>query len=194
MQPHLVTNLSTVQYNSEIPAGQAESLTYSFTQDLHPQDLQLRIAAIFSDSTGQFFTVSAFNETVSVVEAPLSFFDPQTIFLYLILAAAFAGTSLFVYNTWISTLFPATKRSRPAFKGQASASRVPGKDASRAKKSLGGKPVDPSEQIPVEGADGPAVTTASMAYDQSWIPAGHLQRPQAKRIRSGTPSKVVRKA
>jgi len=123
----------------------------------------------------------------------MSFFDPQIIFLYLMLAAAFAGTGFFVYNTWISTLFPQAKKSRPAFKGQASASRVPGKDASRAKKSLSGKPVDPSEQIPVEGADGPAVTTSAMAYDQNWIPAGHLQRPQSKRIRSGTPSKTLRK-
>lgn len=78
MQPHLVSNLSTVQYNTEILAGSGESLTYSFTQDLHPQDLQLRLAAIFSDSTGQFFTLNAFNETVSVVEAPISFFDPST--------------------------------------------------------------------------------------------------------------------
>lgn len=75
--PYIVANLSTVQYNAEIPAGESESLTYSFSQDLHPQDLQLRLAAIVSDSKGQFFTLSAFNETVSVVEAPMSFFDPQ---------------------------------------------------------------------------------------------------------------------
>lgn len=75
--PHIVANLSTVQYNAEIPAGSSESLTYSFSQDLHPQDLQLRLAAIVSDSKGQFFTLNAFNETVSVVEAPMSFFDPQ---------------------------------------------------------------------------------------------------------------------
>jgi hypothetical protein len=74
---HMVTNLTTVQYNVEIPAGSSESLTYSFTQDLHPQDLQLRLAAIVSDRKGNFYTIVAFNETVSVVEAPMSFFDPQ---------------------------------------------------------------------------------------------------------------------
>jgi len=73
----LVTNLTTVQYNTPIPSGDGESLTYSFTQDLHPQDLQLRLAAIISDKSGSFYTISAFNETVSVVEAPMSFFDPQ---------------------------------------------------------------------------------------------------------------------
>lgn len=114
--------------------------------------------------------------------------DPS-IFLYLILGAAFAGTAYFVYNTWLATLFPQTKK-RPGFRDQKSASRVPGKDGSRAKASLSGKPVDPSQQIPVEGADGPAVTTGAKGYDESWIPASHLQRPQAKRIRSGTPSGV----
>jgi len=105
----------------------------------------------------------------------------------LILAAAFAGTSYFIYSTWITTLFPQqTKRSR-----------IPGKDAMRAKASSGGsKKVNPADQIPVEGADGPAVTSSAQAYDESWIPSNHLQRPQSKRIRSGTPSgvKVQRRA
>ena len=43
----------------------------------------------------------------------------------------------------------------------------------------------------VEGADGPAVTTSSMAYDQSWIPQSHLQRPTSKRIKSGGPSRAT---
>ena len=103
------------------------------------------------------------------------------------LAGVFGGTAYFVYNTWFSTLFPQAKKSRPGFRSQASASGVPGKDGSRAKKSLSGASVDPSEQIPVEGADGPAVTTSSMAYDQSWIPESHLQRPTSKRIKSGGP-------
>ena len=44
----------------------------------------------------------------------------------------------------------------------------------------------------VIGADGPAVTTgaeAQKAYDESWIPEHHLNRPTAKRVKSGASSK-----
>ena len=100
-----------------------------------------------------------------------------SIFLYLILGAGFGGTAYFVYNTWVSTLFPQQKRRG-------------GKGGERAKtSSRGTKKVDPSDQISVTGADGPAVTSASKAYDESWIPAHHLQRPQTKKTRSGTPTK-----
>jgi hypothetical protein len=99
-----------------------------------------------------------------------------SIFIYLLLAAIFGGTLLFIYNTWIKTLFPQTKGR--------------GKGGERARASTQGKKpaVPPSEQVSVIGADGPAVTTgSSKSFDSSWIPANHLQRPEAKRIRSGTP-------
>ncbi|KAL8716066.1 MAG: hypothetical protein Q9225_006247, partial [Loekoesia sp. 1 TL-2023] len=99
------------------------------------------------------------------------------IFLYLFLLALFAGTIYFIYNTWIATLFPQKRRAG-------------GKDASRARKSTAGtKKVDPADQVGVVGADGPAVTSgskaAAAAYDESWIPEGHLQRPEARRVKSG---------
>lgn len=97
---------------------------------------------------------------------------PRSIFLYLVLAAVFGGTCYFIYNTWITTLFP-QKRGR-------------GKGGERAKRSSGGsKKVDPADQVSVVGADGPAVTSGAKAYDESWIPAHHLQRPEAKRVQSG---------
>ena len=102
----------------------------------------------------------------------------RSIFLYFILLAAFGGTAYFIYSTWITTLFPQTKGKR-------------GKGGERAKTSSGGsKSVDPTQQVGVVGADGPAVTSAKQLYDQSWIPQQHLQRPEAKRIRSGTPSGI----
>jgi hypothetical protein len=99
-----------------------------------------------------------------------------SIFLYLVLSGVFAGTVYFIYNTWITTFFP-QKKGR-------------GKGGERAKRSSGGsKKVDPAEQISVVGADGPAVTSGALAggaaYDESWIPAHHLSRPQAKRVASG---------
>jgi hypothetical protein len=97
----------------------------------------------------------------------------NSIFLYLTLAAAFGGLCYFIYTTWITTLFPQKRRG--------------GKGGERAKRSSGGtKKVDPADQVSVVGADGPAVASGT-AYDESWIPAGHLKRPEAKRVGSGRP-------
>ena len=97
-----------------------------------------------------------------------------SIFLYLVLLAAFGGSCYFIYSTWISTLFPQKRRG--------------GKGGERAKKSsLGSKKVDPADQVSVVGADGPAVTSGSKAYDESWIPAHHINRPEAKRVKSSGP-------
>lgn len=107
----------------------------------------------------------------------------HSIFLYLFLLATFAGTLYFVYKTWIETLFPQTRRG--------------GKGGERAKRSSGGskKAVDVKDQVSVIGADGPAVTTGALAqkaYDESWIPEHHINRPAAKRVKSGS-SKVKTK-
>ncbi|KAF2272654.1 uncharacterized protein EI97DRAFT_436740 [Westerdykella ornata] len=173
-KPQIVRNLTAARYQIEIPAGEAETITYTFSTEMHPQDVRLQLVAVLQDKKQDFYTVSIYNETVSVVEAPTSIFDPQIIFLYLVLAGVFAGTVYFIYNTWITTLFPQTKGR--------------GKGGERAKRSSGGsKKVDPADQVSVVGADGPAVTSGAKAYDESWIPASHLQRPEAKRVRSGTP-------
>ena len=190
--PQVVRNLTAARIGVQIPAGEKETVPYSFATELHPQDLTLNLVALLQNSEGAVFTKQVFNETVSVVEAPVSFFDPQmyvyvlllttnrrvlilrSIFLYLFLAAGFGGTCYFIYNTWITTLFP-QKKGR-------------GKGGERAKKSSGGsKPVDPADQASVVGEDGPAVTSGAKAYDESWIPAAHLKRPEAKRVGSGRP-------
>jgi len=98
----------------------------------------------------------------------------SSIFLYLFLVAIFGGTCYFIYKTWITTLFPQKRRG--------------GKGGERAKaSSQGSKKVNPADQVSVVGEDGPAVTSGAKAYDESWIPAQHLQRPQARTVRSGTP-------
>ncbi|KAI8932098.1 hypothetical protein NX059_010983 [Plenodomus lindquistii] len=173
-QSQIVRNLTAQKYSISIPAGAQETVPYTFSTELHPQDLRLQLITVLKDSKNALYTVPVYNETVSIVEAPTSFFDPQILFLYLVLLGAFAGTAYFIYNTWISTFFP-QKKGR-------------GKGGERAKRSSAGtKKVDPADQVAVVGADGPAVTSGAKAYDESWIPASHLQRPEAKRVRSGTP-------
>lgn len=75
--PQNVRNLTTTRYNVEIPAGQKDSISYSFATDLHPQDLKLNLAAVITDREGTAYTLQAFNETVSIVEPDASIFDPQ---------------------------------------------------------------------------------------------------------------------
>lgn len=97
----------------------------------------------------------------------------RSLFLYIVLASIFGGTCYFVYNTWITTIFPQKRRS--------------GKGGERAKYSTRkSKKVDPNDQIAVVDADGPAVTTGAKAYDESWIPVQHLQRPEGKRAKSSS--------
>ena len=76
-QSQVIRNLTTTRYNVEIAAGQSDSISYNFATELHPQDLKLNLAAVITDSEGTPYTVQAFNETVSVVEADTSIFDPQ---------------------------------------------------------------------------------------------------------------------
>lgn len=178
----IIRNLTAVKYNVEIPAGQKESLAYTFSSPvLAPQELRLNLAAAVTDTKGTVHTVQAFNETVTVVEAETSLFDPQIIFLYLVLLGVFSGVAYFIYSTWIESLFPQKRRG--------------GKGGERAKKSsMGSRKVEPAEQVAVVGADGPAVTSGALAggkgYDESWIPEGHIKRPEARRVKSaGTPKR-----
>jgi len=73
----IVRNLTATRYHVEIPAGEKQSLPYSFATELHPQDLRLELAAIIGSSNGKDIVLQAFNETVSIVEQDTSLFDPQ---------------------------------------------------------------------------------------------------------------------
>lgn len=79
--PQILRNLTTTRYNVLIPAGTKESISYSFTTELNPQDLKLNLAAVITDSKGTSYTLQAFNETVSIVEPDTSVFDPQMLVL-----------------------------------------------------------------------------------------------------------------
>ncbi|KAI9765737.1 MAG: hypothetical protein M1840_007170 [Geoglossum simile] len=175
----IVRNITSTRYNIEIPAGEKQQVPYSFATELHPQDLRLLLMTIISDPEGQFYTMTAFNETITVVEPETSIFDPQIIFLYLFLLAAFVGTAYFIYTTWLAPLFPHQRRS--------------GKSAKPSSRSA--KKADPAGQTAVSAdaapTDGIAVTTgAKPAYDESWIPEHHIKKPAAKKVGGGTPIKT----
>lgn len=72
-----VRNLSATNYGVQIAAGETQTLPYSLTTDMHPQDLRLNLISVLSKNFTQFYTIEAFNGTVSVVEPETSIFDPQ---------------------------------------------------------------------------------------------------------------------
>ena len=75
--PMIVRNFTASRYNVLVPAGEQETVTWSFKTELQPQDLLLTIGAAVATSEGSLYQIPAFNGTVSVVEAPTSIFDPQ---------------------------------------------------------------------------------------------------------------------
>jgi hypothetical protein len=81
-QSQIVKNLTAHKYSIEIPAGAEETVPYTFTTELHPQNLRLQLVTVLKDNKGALYTVPVYNETVSVVEAPTSFFDPQMYVLH----------------------------------------------------------------------------------------------------------------
>jgi hypothetical protein len=73
----IVRNLTATRYAVEIAPGTKETLPYTFSTDLNPEDLRLQLIAVVSSKDGATFQIQAFNETVSVVEAATNIFDPQ---------------------------------------------------------------------------------------------------------------------
>jgi len=171
-ESRVVRNLTVTKYSVEISAGQKETIPYSFTTEMQPQDLRLKLVSIVSDKEGQYFTLDAFDGTVSVVEPETSIFDPQIIFLYFFILAFFIGIVYFFYTVWIAPYFP-HKRS--------------GKGADRSKKSAGGlKKAEPSDA----GSNGTASVASATTYNADWIPAHHINRPEPRKVKGSSRPKT----
>ncbi|KAK2029398.1 signal sequence receptor alpha chain [Colletotrichum zoysiae] len=165
---NVIRNLTAARYDLTIEAGDKKAVPYSFALDANPQDVLLQLIAVVSNAKGDVFQVQAYNSTASIVEPPTSIFDPQIIFLYLFLSGAFAGTLYFVYKTWIEALFPQAKKAKSSKKARTVSVTVPLADSD---------------------ATGEATSTGK-GYDESWIPDHHINRPVAKRVKSGASGKL----
>ncbi|KAK9474419.1 uncharacterized protein V1510DRAFT_401501 [Dipodascopsis tothii] len=143
-----------------VPGHSSQVVPYSFVVDREPKDYVLRLGLLV-EFDGQLLQTIAYNSTVSIADVPVSFFDPQLLFLYVVLTAVFGGSGYFAYQ----------KFGKPYLKARAKAQ----------KQKEGVKPrVARKSPTPV------ASTTGSDAkYDESWIPEHHLRSstPKPKNVK-----------
>lgn len=95
--PVVMRNLTGAKFDTLVQPKTTETLTYAFATIMHPQDLTLELKTMISRGP-RVFTVTAFSESVSIVEAPVSILDPQmyvdlTLMLSMILTTFAASSS-----------------------------------------------------------------------------------------------------
>lgn len=73
----IVRNLTAVQYNVQVPAGEKRSLPFSFAFDAMPQDVTVQLNAVVISDKGNIFQVPVFEDKAAIVDPPVSFLDPQ---------------------------------------------------------------------------------------------------------------------
>ncbi|KAF8474017.1 hypothetical protein BDZ91DRAFT_691192 [Kalaharituber pfeilii] len=149
-----VRNLTQKVMGLEIEKDQREDLSYPIKLDMHPRELLLQLNMVLRTPEQRLVTATAFNSTVSIVEQPMSIFDPQLLFLYLILLSGIGGAVYWAYNYWLDTVNPKRRRGpRPAPREHA--------------------------ESPIATATG----VEGKKFDESWIPEHHIKRassPKAK--------------
>jgi len=170
----ILRNLTSIKVDASIPAGGKHQVPFQFVLDMNPQDVTLDLTSVITKAdAGLVYQVRAHTGPATIVEAPTSLLDPQVIFLYLFLTGLFGATLYFVYKTWIEALFPqATRRT--------------GAGPKKTKKVVEIEPLSGSESA------GATSTGADKDYDESWIPTHHINRPVAKRVKSGASAKAAK--
>ena len=133
-------------------------LTYRY----RPQDLGLTVWVNLADplSPKTLIPVTAFNQTVTIAEAPSGFLDPSLLLIYTIILGALSAGAYYAWQLYTASSGP---KSRTGTRGPGSAKKV------------AVVPADQSKQ------EYPAVKP----YEEDWIPAHHIGGKAKKRVGKG---------
>ncbi|ORX36648.1 hypothetical protein BD324DRAFT_458933 [Kockovaella imperatae] len=152
----LIKNASTLRYNVNLLSGSNLTAPYQVFSEFRPQEMGLTVWVNLVDaSTKEVSRVTAMNQTISVVEQPASWADPQLLLLFVILGAALLGGAYAAYSSFFDA---GSKKSKGTKKRTtvvtAKESAVPGQPAAK-------------------------------SFEEDWIPAHHLKAKSKPRRRDG---------
>ena len=95
----------------------------------------------------------------------------NSLFLYFFLLTCVVGVAYFFYTVWVAPYFPQKRKSGKTAEKPSGASKK-------------------AEASPVEGAGSPV--SSATTYNAEWIPAHHINRPEARKVKGTARSKKDR--
>lgn len=104
-----IINLGDIRKHIIIPELNSTRVSFYFSTELAENDYGLTILAKIR-RYGMSFNYVAYNSTITIKEPAYSFFNFQTIFLYIILAGLTIGPYLF-FHKWIYNIYQKRKSS-----------------------------------------------------------------------------------
>ncbi|ORZ03408.1 hypothetical protein BCR43DRAFT_483303 [Syncephalastrum racemosum] len=98
----ILRNLTSLRYDLTIPAEGTVDVPYVFYSEFNPGELGLTVAL---DMFGgeKLFRLTGYSGIVTITDPETSWFDPQLIFMYVILAAAGLGVAYLIYAAFFDT-------------------------------------------------------------------------------------------
>ncbi|GFZ43956.1 hypothetical protein JCM24511_01676 [Saitozyma sp. JCM 24511] len=150
----LVKNASTLRYGVPLVSGSNFSAPFQVYSEFRPQDIGLTVWVNLAEpGSTALHSITALNQTVSVVEPASSWLDPQLLFLWLLIGSALTAGAYFAYDLFL----------RP--KGKKRGARGGKKDKAKA--------VVPADQDKHAYPD-------VKPYEEEWIPEHHLKSRASK--------------
>lgn len=129
-------------------AGKPLEVPYQFFPEFRPQNMGVEFRLIVADGqTGKKHNLQAYEGSVTVIEPPKNWLDPQLWTVYLLGLAIVAGIGYFVQQTY----FPAARPRKGPTGGNPAASQS------------------------LKSAAATTGTMVGQKYDEDWIPEHHLK-------------------
>ncbi|KAI9317634.1 hypothetical protein BX666DRAFT_1856830, partial [Dichotomocladium elegans] len=110
----ILRNLTALRYNAAVPADGSVDVPFTFYSEFAPGDLAL---TIFLDvlTEEKILRVVGYDGIITVVDPEISWFDPQLIFLYIVLGAIGLGVSYIIRKAFFGgSKLKAKKAKEPA--------------------------------------------------------------------------------